>query len=122
MKNKTILNLPFGTLTMETPDDIEGGDRNSISVPSELLEFPLTIRKWEAGDYFYPFGMSGKKKLGKYFKDEKLSLVDKENVWLLCSAGKIVWVIGYRADDRFRVSSASQKMKRLTVSYETKSS
>jgi tRNA(Ile)-lysidine synthase len=76
-------------------------DSNCIFVDENKLKFPLTIRKWQEGDYFYPSGMNGKKKLSKYFKDEKYSLLDKENQWLLCSEDQIVWIIGKRADDRF---------------------
>ena len=65
------------------------------------LDRELVIRKPILGDFFYPFGMKGKKKLSKYFKDEKYSLVDKEKQWLLCSGEKIVWVIGKRVDRRF---------------------
>ena len=74
---------------------------NCIFVDESKIKFPLTIRKWQEGDYFYPSGMNGKKKLSKYFKDEKYSLLDKENQWLLCSEDQIVWVIGKRADNRF---------------------
>ena len=74
---------------------------NCIFVNEDKIKLPLTIRKWKEGDFFYPTGMTGKKKLSKYFKDEKYSLIDKENQWLLCSEDQIVWVIGKRADDRF---------------------
>jgi len=74
---------------------------NFISLNKELLKFPLTIRRWNKGDYFHPFGMNGKKKISKYFKDEKFNLIQKEQQWLLCSDENIVWVIGKRADRRF---------------------
>ena len=61
----------------------------------------MNLRKWKQSDYFYPIGLKGKKKLSKYFKDEKFSLLDKESQWLLCSGEDIVWVIGKRADQRF---------------------
>lgn len=69
------------------------------------LKYPLTVRKWEEGDSFYPFGMEGKKKLSKYFKDEKFSVLDKENTWLLCNGANIIWVIGHRTDERYRVKT-----------------
>ncbi len=82
----------------------------------ETLKEDITIRKWKKGDYFYPFGMEGKKKLlSKFFKDEKMDLVDKEKQWLLCSNGAIVWVIGRRGDDRFRVTSKTKKILKITL-------
>ena len=72
------------------------------------------MRKWEEGDQFHPFGMKGKKKLSKFFKDEKLSLPEKENCWLLCSDEEIVWVIGYRADARFGVDEETSTILKLT--------
>ena len=77
------------------------------------LKFPLKIRKWENGDFFYPLGMKGKKKMSKYFKDEKYSLVDKENQWLLTSNNNIVWVIGKRLDDRFKVSTNTKEILKI---------
>ncbi len=63
------------------------------------------MRKWEKGDYFYPLGMTNRKKLSKFFKDEKVPVLDKNNTWLLCSGDAIVWVIGYRLDNRFKVTA-----------------
>lgn len=86
---------------------------------AEKLEFPLILRKWKEGDYFYPFGMyslSGKakkKKLKKYFADRKFSLADKENMWVLCSGQKIVWLVNERIDDRFKISEKTQKVYQI---------
>lgn len=88
---------------------------NCIFVDENKLKFPLTIRKWKEGDYFYPSGMNGKKKLSKYFKDEKYSLLDKENQWLLCSEDQIVWVIGKRADDRFKSKETTQNSIKIVL-------
>ncbi|MGV6845916.1 MAG: tRNA lysidine(34) synthetase TilS [Lutibacter sp.] len=90
-------------------------DDNSVWVDLDLLKFPLTIRKWKKGDYFYPFGLGGKKKLSKFFKDQKLSLIEKEECWLLCSENKIVWVINYRLDDRFKIVSNTQNLYKISL-------
>lgn len=77
-------------------------NKQTIYVDKDLLKYPLILRKWEKGDYIYPLGMQGKKKLSKYFKDEKFSLIDKENTWLLCNAdNQIMWIVNHRQDRRF---------------------
>lgn len=88
---------------------------NCIFVDEVKIKFPLTIRKWQEGDYFYPAGMNGKKKLSKYFKDEKYSLLDKENQWLLCSEDQIIWVIGKRADQRFIATERTQQIIKIDI-------
>ena len=66
------------------------------------VKMPLIIRKTEKGDFFYPYGMKGKKKVSKFFKDEKLSIFDKQNQWILTdSKNQILWIVGLRADKRF---------------------
>jgi len=88
---------------------------NCIFVDKDKINFPLIIRKWQEGDYFYPAGMNGKKKLSKYFKDEKYSLLDKENQWLLCSEDQIIWVIGKRADQRFIATETTQQNLKIEL-------
>ena len=90
-------------------------DSNCIFVDESKIKFPLTIRKWQEGDYFYPSGMNGKKKLSKYFKDEKYSLLDKENQWLLCSEDQIIWVIGKRADNRYIANETTQNSIKIEL-------
>jgi tRNA(Ile)-lysidine synthase len=77
---------------------------NSIFVDEDTLVFPLTLRKWHEGDFFYPLGMQGRKKVSKFFKDEKLSLIDKLDKWILCSENQIVWIVGMRQDERFKIT------------------
>jgi len=71
---------------------------------AEKVRFPLKLRKWKEGDWFVPFGMKGKKKLSDYFTDCKFDLLEKENQWILESDGQIIWIVGKRNDERFKVS------------------
>jgi len=93
---------------------IENTNKSSIFVDKEKLEYPLKIRHWKEGDTFFPFGMKGKKKLSKFFKDEKLSLLAKEKIRVLLSDNQIVWVIGLRPDDRFKVEDNTKKIIKIT--------
>ncbi|WP_412985561.1 tRNA lysidine(34) synthetase TilS [Pontimicrobium sp. IMCC45349] len=103
-------------LSFSRVDEIDNNSQFSVFIDSDNIEFPLTLRKWQEGDYFFPFGMKGKKKLSKYFKDEKMSLVEKENVWLLCDASDaIVWLVGKRMDNRFRVKKTSKNILNITL-------
>lgn len=79
-------------------------DRRFACLDVEKLSFPLVVRKWKAGDYFYPFGMEKRKKLSDYFIDKKYSIDEKEKKMVLESAGEIAWVIGERIDNRFRIT------------------
>lgn len=88
-------------LKIKKAETIDEMDSNTIYVDFEKLKFPLELRPWKSGDYFYPSGMRGKKKLSKFFKDEKLPLTEKRKVLLLCSNSKVVWVVGKRQDARF---------------------
>jgi len=81
---------------------------NLIYVDAEKLKFPLTIRSWKKGDFFYPFGMKTKKKLSDFFTDLKIDLLEKQKIRLLCSNEQIVWIIEYRADDRFKIDKKTE--------------
>ena len=114
-KKDAKMSLPIGALCFEEVSKIENTHSNIIYVDESQLKFPLSVRKWQEGDYFFPLGMKGKKKLSKYFKDEKLSLIDKENTWLLCSEDSIIWVIGKRADDRFKVTENTKQILKFEI-------
>lgn len=112
--DEEVVMLPMGTFHFEEVEEISKDPGRTIFVDPKKLEYPLSIRKWEKGDYFYPFGMEGKKKLSKFFKDEKLSLPQKENCWLLCSGEKIIWVIGHRFDARFAIDDDTHTILRIS--------
>lgn len=82
----------------------------AVSFDADRVKFPLTVRKWQKGDYFYPIGMQGRKKLSKFFKDEKLSIPEKENIWLLCAENEVAWVVGLRSDERFKVTDETKSI------------
>ncbi|MDB4292278.1 tRNA lysidine(34) synthetase TilS [Maribacter sp.] len=110
---ETEMNNPI-RLRFEEVSAIGQPSANALYVDKETLKYPLTVRKWENGDYFYPLGMQGKKKLSKYFKDEKIDIITKENQWLLCSENDLVWVVGRRGDERFKVTEHTKNIVKIT--------
>jgi tRNA(Ile)-lysidine synthase len=86
------------------------GSASIACIDLHMLHFPLILRKWEKGDYFQPLGMSGLKKVSDYFIDNKFSLVDKDNAWIIASGSKIVWIAGHRLDDRFKINERTSEI------------
>jgi tRNA(Ile)-lysidine synthase len=111
---ESIVNIPLN-ISFCNVSYLSESDSNCIFVDEDKITFPLILRKWKTGDYFYPSGMTGKKKLSKYFKDEKYSLLEKEKQWLLCSDDQIIWVIGKRADQRFLAQSNTVKTIQIAL-------
>ena len=113
-KDENSLKVPL-KITKSKVDNISNPTKHVIFVDEDKLNFPLEIRKWNTGDVFHPSGMQGKKKLSKFYKDEKYSLLDKENQWLLCSNNEIVWVIGKRADERFKATETTHNIIKIEI-------
>ncbi len=90
-------------------------DSNVACLDLDLLEFPLLIRKWKQGDYFQPLGMTGFKKVSDFFIDMKVPIHEKENTWILCSGKKIVWIMGLRIDNRFKITSDTKRIFKIEI-------
>jgi len=103
-------------LTISNQNFHSNTDNSIIFVDADKLKFPLVLKRFEEGAVFCPFGMNGKtKKVSKLFKDEKLSLLQKENTWILYSNEAIVWVIGIRQDDRFKIDSNTKNSLQIVL-------
>lgn len=87
---------------------------NILYLDANKINYPLTLRRWHRGDWFIPFGMKGKKKISDYFSDHKFSLFDKESAWLLCSGNDIVWIVGHRSDERFKIDRDTSEVIKIT--------
>ncbi len=114
-KDQKEVNFPIN-LSISEAADISDVSNNTIFVDAQKIHFPLTLRKWEEGDFFQPFGMNGQsKKVGKFFKDEKLSQIEKEKIWFLCSENQIVWIVGIRADERFKITNTTNQILKIAL-------
>ncbi len=89
--------------------------QNKALIDADTLKFPLTLRPWKEGDKFIPLGMKGFKKMSDFFISQKMSHQEKNNTWLLCSQGKIVWVVGKRIDDRNKITKSTKKIIEITL-------
>jgi len=84
-----------------------------IQVDAGCVAYPLILRKWKEGDYFYPLGLGKKKKVARFMIDQKFSKTEKEKLWVLESQSRIIWLIGHRLDDRFKVSEHTRSVLKI---------
>jgi tRNA(Ile)-lysidine synthase len=89
-------------------------DQNIAALDQGKLRFPLILRKWEQGDSFVPLGMKNRKKLSDFFIDEKISVVDKEDIWVICSGDEIAWIVGHRISNKFKITSTTKEVFLIT--------
>ncbi len=118
-KGEQQINAPL-TIDVKYIDDVENysiiKEANVAQFDADLLEYPLTIRKWKQGDQFRPLGMKQFKKLSDFFIDNKFSIKQKEDTWLLLSGNDIIWIIGNRTDDRYKISHKTKLIAVFTLS------
>nr|WP_297307238.1 tRNA lysidine(34) synthetase TilS [uncultured Flavobacterium sp.] len=116
-ENKLIsypISVIFGTFETES---LNSNNKNLIFIDEDKLVFPLKLRRKQEGDFFFPYGMKGKKKVSKFFKDEKFSKFEKENTWILENGNKdIIWIIGHRMDERFKITELTKNKLQIKLS------
>ncbi|MBL4624805.1 MAG: tRNA lysidine(34) synthetase TilS [Flavobacteriales bacterium] len=108
----TPLHLEFSRI--KVPDSLIS-PQNVALIDIKKIKFPLQIRCWKQGDFFYPLGMSQKKKLSDFFVNTKLSVLEKKNTFVLTSNDEIVWIIGHRIDNRYRISTTTDEVLKISM-------
>lgn len=117
-QNDRDISLP---ISMKISRQLVSGDfkiskeNNCVHIEASKLIFPLKLRRWTEGDTFYPFGMKQRKKISDFFIDNKQSLLEKEQTWLLVSGDDIVWIVGQRLDNRFRVTEKTKEVIEIMI-------
>ncbi|MCT4647532.1 MAG: tRNA lysidine(34) synthetase TilS, partial [Carboxylicivirga sp.] len=107
---------PMSVCVYTRPDNFQfSRDARLVHFDADLVELPLLVRKWKQGDAFMPLGMKGFKKISDFFIDQKYSLKDKEDAWLMISGEDIIWIVGKRLDDRFKVTNRTKRILEIAL-------
>jgi len=89
-------------------------DTDTVLINAKKISWPLVLRKFRKADYFFPFGMKGKKLLSDFFTDKKINRFERENTWILTTEkNEIIWIIGYRTDERFKIAENTEKVLKI---------
>ena len=110
LENQHKISTPFTMELSKSTDRKVSKDRVKAKLDFDKLKFPLVLRKWKKGDKFMPLGMQTFKKLSDFFIDKKYSLIAKQQQWILCSADDIIWIVGDRIDDRFKITTQTKNV------------
>lgn len=113
IESEGVTNFPAGSISVKAApaEGYELSTDNKIAaLDAKHIRYPLMLRAWKKGDYFYPLGMPKKKKIARFLIDQKLSVTNKEKVWVLEMNKKIIWVVGMRIDDRFKITASTKEL------------
>lgn len=114
-ENSNPVGLNFRKYNKE-PGFTPSSDPHIAQLDAAIIEFPLTLRKWKRGDRFHPLGMNGNKLVSDFFIDKKFSQIKKEKAWILLSGSQIIWIIGVRIDNRYKISSSTKQVMEFRFS------
>jgi tRNA(Ile)-lysidine synthase len=110
-----VVNFGLHKLIIDRTNDLQySQDMSVVSIDHDQLTFPLTWRRWKDGDDFQPLGMKGRKKISDFLIDEKVSVADKEFVTVISSNGEIVWIVGRRVSERFKITAETKRVLRIS--------